>query len=106
MSSILKKLNKKSLIVLTGLCLILLFTIFNITKKDKLKEIKTVELLSGNRNYEEQEEGAWNLEKSAKWTGFHKAQIEFNFDSIAKQVATMKMFYSLLMYQVVWGEIN
>jgi len=84
MSSILKKLNKKSLIVLTGLCLILLFTIFNITKKDKLKEIKTVELLSGNRNYEEQEEGAWNLEKSAKWTGFHKAQIEFNFDSIAK----------------------
>lgn len=59
----------------------------SINNKKELKlseEIDSINVQSGNKNYEQGEEGAWNLEKSAKWTGFHKAQITFDFDSIPK----------------------
>lgn len=78
--------KNKKLVIIIWLFMLLGFVIlvmFN--NKSSLKVIKQVELTSGRRSYENKEEGAWNLTKTAKWIEFRKARIEFNFDSIAKK---------------------
>lgn len=81
---VVKRIDKFTIILLGILIITIISMFLGISKKENLKEIKIVELTSGNKNYQEQEEGAWNLTKTAKWTGFHQAQINLEFDSVTK----------------------
>lgn len=46
--------------------------------------VRDVKLFSEKLNYENKEPGAWNVTKTAEWTGEGKARITFNVDSIIK----------------------
>ena len=74
--------NKKYLfIVLLIIPLLVLFISrsFSITYTE---EIKSVEIQSSDYN----QPGSWHIDKSAEWTGFGKARVTFEVNSIAKTV--------------------
>lgn len=85
MLNMLKK-HYKIMLVFTIISAVIVFCfVLSNNKKIQQGEVKTVNMYSGKRDYQNHEEGAWNLEKSAKWVGLHKAQIDINFNSISKQ---------------------
>ena len=49
-----------------------------------LTPVRSVFITSENLSYQEQEPGAWQIEKSAEWTGAGKARITFELDTIRK----------------------
>ncbi len=63
-------------------CLIAISSILNVNAE--LVPIQTIEFYSENANYENEEPGAWNLTKSAKWTSKTTAEVKISIDSIAK----------------------
>jgi hypothetical protein len=46
--------------------------------------IRSIEILSEHANFSNNEQGAWKITKSAKWTSKTTAQVTFEIDSIAK----------------------
>ncbi len=60
------------------------FIIHNASAEDYTEIIRSIALTSAHTSFENNEGGAWNVTKSAKWTSGDTAQITFNVDTIAK----------------------
>lgn len=63
----------------------LLNLVFNVRADNE--PVRSVIITSSNSSYEMNTPGAWQVEKSAEWTGSGKARITFDVDSIAKNEA-------------------
>ena len=56
----------------------------NVSAEHYTEVIKSIELTSQHTSFANNEPGAWNVTKSAKWIEQDKARITFNVDTIAK----------------------
>ncbi len=77
--------NKKSVIYISILLLVIVPIIALVSRSLAAPvegEVKTITLDSGNYN----NPGSWKVNKSAKWIGRDKAQIEFDVETIAKNI--------------------
>mgnify|MGYP004709072893 CR=1 FL=1 len=72
--------NKKY--VISSIVLIGLLIVFMAYSFAAVVPVKSVEIKSQNKNYDNSEQGAWKVTKSAKWISKGKARITFDVDSI------------------------
>lgn len=72
--------NKKY--VISSIVLIGLLIVFISYSFAAVVPVKSVEIKSQNKNYDNSEQGAWKVTKSAKWISKGKARITFDVDSI------------------------
>ena len=72
--------NKKY--VISSIVLIGLLIVFISSSFATVVPVKSVEIKSQNKNYDNSEQGAWKVTKSAKWISKGKARITFDVDSI------------------------
>ncbi|MBR3164499.1 VWA domain-containing protein [Candidatus Saccharibacteria bacterium] len=57
---------------------------FAAVKAGTTQPLRSVEILSEHTNYNNNEDGAFKINKSAEWIGLGKARVKFEIDSIAK----------------------
>ena len=74
--------NKKYLYALFIIIPIIIFFVARSFSLTYTQEIRNVEIESNDYD----DPGSFHIDKSAKWTGFGKAQIEFNVNTVAKFV--------------------
>ncbi len=74
--------NKKYLYALFIIIPIIIFFVARSFSLTYTQEIRNVEIESNDYD----DPGSWHIDKSAKWTGSGKAQIEFNVETVAKFV--------------------
>ena len=80
-----KNLNgKQKLGIISGIILLILLVTVPFAFAS-LTPVKSVFITSEKLNYQEQEPGSWQIEKSAEWTGVGKARITFDLDTILRQ---------------------
>lgn len=78
--------NHKKIIISSIFLIILIITSLIIANTfAALKPVKSVTISSEKVSYESSTPGAWNIEKSAEWTGKGKARITFALDTIIKK---------------------
>ena len=58
--------------------------------------VRSIRVTSRNTNYENSEEGSWQVEKSAYWTKQGEAEIKFNLKTIAKSKSNYTDFIFVL----------
>lgn len=89
MKKITVKINKKSFFLVSIIIILFLLLSFK-TSYSNLTPVKSVKIPSTTLSYTNNEEGAWNITKSAKWLSKGKARITINVDSIvnAKNINT------------------
>ena len=75
--------NKKYLYLLLIIVPIIIFFVARSFSLEYTQEIRSVEIQSNDYN----QPGSWHIDKSAEWTGFGKARVTFDVNSIMKTVS-------------------
>ena len=76
---------------LVGVLISSAVTTFILNANAQLVPVRSVEIVSENSSFENNDRGAWKIEKSAEWIGYGKARITFNVNSIIKYDGTKKL---------------
>ena len=77
--------NKKKLLLICLLFFVIVINIIIIIKSfAEVIPVEVINVSSNDVSYSNSDPGAWNVKKSAKWTGYGEAQITLDVDTISK----------------------
>lgn len=77
--------NKKKLLLISLLFFVIVINIIIIIKSfAEVIPVEVINVSSNDVSYSNSDPGAWNVKKSAKWTGYGEAQITLDVDTISK----------------------
>ena len=106
MNNIIDILKKRKLLYALLFTLIISFIAFRIISStfSMLQPVRSVEIFSNNVSYQNNEQGAWKVTKSAKWTSAGKARITVDVDTILKTKGTQ--YKDIIMVLDISGSMN
>ena len=95
---------KKVLPVFIGIIAVFSVIMLAVESRANLEPVESIKITSNNLDYNSNQAGSWQLEKTAKWSGYKKANITFDLDTTASNNKTVDVIYALDTSGEIFGD--